>query len=81
MESLPIKPETAAKLEELARLRSQDPIKLGGEALEDWLAQKAEEFEESCKAIEQGLRSARAGLGSPADQVFSELRRTHGIPD
>jgi len=81
MESLPLKPETAAKLEALARMLGRDPVALGDQALDHWLAQKADELDESCKAIEQGLRSARAGLGSPADQVFSELRRKHGIPD
>ncbi len=39
------------------------------------------ELAESCEDIRQGIANMEAGLGRPAEEVFAELRRKHGISD
>jgi predicted transcriptional regulator len=38
------------------------------------------EFAEIRAAVREGLEQADRGEGSPADEVFAELRAKHGIP-
>jgi hypothetical protein len=37
------------------------------------------EFEDACGEIQQGIADMEAGLGRPASDVFTDLRRKHGI--
>ena len=47
--------------------------------LRKWRAER--EQVEVCEDIRQGIADMEAGLGVPAEQVFSELRRKYGIVD
>ncbi len=47
--------------------------------LRKWRAER--EFEEACEEIQQGITDMEAGLGRPAEEVFAEIRRKHGIAD
>lgn len=79
MDALPLKPETAAKLEELARLRGSDPIEFANQAFGDWLTEEHEEYEATCKAVERGYADVEAGRTRPAATVLSDLCRKHDI--
>jgi hypothetical protein len=37
------------------------------------------ETEETCEEIHAAIADMEAGLGRPAEEVFAELRRKHGI--
>ena len=80
MENLPLKPETAARLEDLARSRGRDPIDVANGALEEWLDQEREEFDETCQAVERGHADFQAGRTRPAQDVLNDLRQKYGIP-
>ena len=80
MDALPLKPETASRLEDLAKLRGQDPVELGGAALDDWLAREREEFDDACRGIEQGHSDFREGRSTPAQEALGQLRHKYGIP-
>jgi hypothetical protein len=45
--------------------------------LRKWREQR--EYEETCEDIRQGIANMEAGLGIPAEEVFAEIRRKHGI--
>lgn len=47
--------------------------------LRKWREQR--EYEETCEAIREGIAQMNAGLGRPAEEVFAELRRKHGIAE
>ena len=80
MESLPLKPETAARLEELARLRGRDPVEVANGALEEWLEQEQGDFEDACRGIEGGHANFEAGRARPARDVLNDLRRKYDLP-
>lgn len=80
MENLPLKPETAAALRELARLRGRDPVEVANSALEEWLEGEREDFEEACRGIERGHADFEAGRSRLASEALSDLRRKYDIP-
>jgi predicted transcriptional regulator len=80
MDSIPLKPETAAQLEEVARLRGRDPIDVANHALREWLTQEREDFEDACRGIERGHADFEAGRSRPARDVLNDLRRKHDVP-
>jgi predicted transcriptional regulator len=47
---------------------------------EEPLAETDSEFREIHAAVQEGLAQAERGEGRPAQEVFAELRRRHGIP-
>lgn len=54
---------------------------------EDWRLLPDEPFDETAEetreiraAVQEGLAQAERGEGRPAQEVFAELRRRHGIP-
>lgn len=79
MDALPLKPETAAKLEELARLRGSDPVEFANQAFRDWLTEEQEEYEATCKVIERGFADVQAGRTRPAAAVLSDLRSKRAV--
>jgi hypothetical protein len=44
--------------------------------LRKWREQR--EYEETCDAIREGIAQMNAGLGRPAEEVFTDLRREFG---
>ena len=80
MQTLPIKSERLAELEEFARRRGKN----AGDALDDVLAEYLEwerqDYQESLGAVRQGLEDVKAGRTRPANEFLDEFARKHGLP-
>lgn len=79
MDSMPLKPERKAQLEEYAKRRGQDPITALDEALEAYLDWERQDFSEAVEGIRRGHEDIVAGRTRPASQVLGDLRRKHDI--
>lgn len=79
MDSMPLKPERKAQLEEYAKRRGQDPITALDEALEAYLDWERQDFSEALEGIRRGHEDMVAGRTRPASQVLGDLRRKHDI--
>lgn len=79
-QTLHIKPERRAELEEYAKLNDQSPE----EALDDLLAEQLEwkrrDYEEAVEGIRRGYEDMKAGRTRPAEEFLEELRVKHGFP-
>ena len=65
METVTLKPERKAQLEEFARQHGKDP---------------AEALEEAVAGVQRGHDDVRAGQHRPAQEFLDELRLKHGFP-
>jgi predicted transcriptional regulator len=79
MDTIPIKPERKAQLEEYAQRRGQDPVIVLDEALAAYLEWERQDFEEAVEGVRRGHEDVRAGRTRPAAEFLSEMRRKHGI--
>lgn len=80
MESMPLKPERKAELEEYARRRGQDPETALDEALATYLEWERQDFAQAVEGIRRGYEDVRTNRTRPASEVLSDLRRKHDIP-
>ena len=81
MDSLPLDPETADKLEEVARRTRRNPADLGNAILLRRLTEELEDLDETARGVERAMHQARAGQGRAAHEVFADLRRKYNLPD
>ncbi len=79
MDTIPLKPERKAQLEEYARRRGQDPATALDQALGNYLEWERQDFAEAVEGIHRGYQDVRAGRTKPAAEFLSELRRKHDI--
>jgi hypothetical protein len=70
---------TEAYVERLIR-EDEDWRELPEESLAEPLDQTHAEFGEIRAAVQEGLAQAERAEGRPAREVFTDLRRRHGIP-
>lgn len=79
METLNLKPERKAQLEEYAR-RHGMPV---ADALDDLLAAQLDserkDYEEAVEGIREGYEDFKAGRIQDSNQAFAELRAKHGF--
>lgn len=61
MDTITLKPERKAQLEEYAQRRGQDPADALDEALADYLEWEQQDFEEAVEGIHQGYEDMKAG--------------------
>jgi predicted transcriptional regulator len=80
METIPLKPERKAQLEEYAQRHGQDPAVALDEALAAYLEWERQDFEEAVEGISKGHDDVKAGRTRPAADFLSEMRQEHGIP-
>lgn len=80
METIPLKPERKAQLEEYAKRRGQDPATALDEALATYLDWERQDFAQAVEGIRRGYEDVNAGRTQPASEVLSDLRRKHEIP-
>jgi predicted transcriptional regulator len=66
MDTIPLKPERKAQLEEYAQRRGQDPAIALDEALAAYLEWERQDFEESVEGIRRGHEDVKAGRTRPA---------------
>jgi predicted transcriptional regulator len=80
MDTIPLKPERLAQLEDLARRRGKSTADALDDALADYLEWERQDYQEAVDAVRQGHEDVKAGRTAPADQFFDEFARKHGLP-
>ena len=79
METIPLKPERKAQLEEYAKRHGQDPETALDEALATYLEWERQDFAQAVAGIRRGYEDVNASRTRPASEVLSDLRRKHDI--
>jgi predicted transcriptional regulator len=80
METLPVKPDRLAELEEFARRRGKSTADALDDVLAEYLEWERQDYQEALEAVRQGHEDVKAGRTVPADQFFDEFARKHGLP-
>ena len=80
METVPVKPERLAQLEEFARRRGKSTADALDDALADYLEWERQDYQEAIDAVRQGYEDMKAGRSVPADQFLDEFARKHDLP-
>jgi predicted transcriptional regulator len=80
METLPVRPERLAQLEDLARRRGKSTAEALDDVLADYLEWERQDSQEATEGIRQGYEDVKAGRTKPADQFLDEFARKHGLP-
>lgn len=80
MDTVPLRPERLAQLEDLARRRGKSTADALDDVLADYLEWEREDCQEAVEGIRQGHEDVKAGRTRPADQFLDEFARKHGLP-
>lgn len=80
MQTLPIKSERLAELEEFARRRGKSTADALDDVLAEYLEWERQDYQETVEGIRQGLEDVKAGRTKPADEFLDEFARKHGLP-
>ena len=80
METLPVRPERLAQLQEFARRRGKGTADALDEALAAYFEWERQDYEEAVEGIRQGYEDVKAGRTEPAEQFLDEFARKHGLP-
>jgi predicted transcriptional regulator len=80
METLPVKPERLAQLEEFARRRGKSTADALDDVLADYLEWERQDYQEAVEGIRQGYEDVKAGRIKPAEEFLDEFARKHGLP-
>ena len=81
MNTIPLKPERMAQLQEYAQRRGQDPVVALDEALATYLEWERQDFDEAVEGIRRGHEDVKAGRSRPAAEFLADIRQKHGIQD
>ncbi|MGH9408966.1 MAG: hypothetical protein ACRD1V_05890 [Vicinamibacterales bacterium] len=79
MQTLPIKSERLAQLEEFARRRGKTPADALDDALAEYLGWERQDYQDAVQGVQQGIEDASAGRTKPADEFLDEFARKHGL--
>jgi predicted transcriptional regulator len=79
METIPLKPERLAQLEEYAQRRGQDPATALDDVLATYLEWEKQDFEKTVEAIRKGYEDVKSGRTRPATEFLSEMRQKYGL--
>ena len=80
MQTLPVKSERLAQLEEFARRRGKSTAEALDDVLADYLEWERQDYQEAVDGVRQGLEDVKADRTKPAEQFFDEFARKHGLP-
>jgi predicted transcriptional regulator len=80
MQTITLKPERLAELEDYAKAHGQTPADALDELLEAQLAWEKQDYREAVEGIRRGLEDVKAGRVQDAEEFFEELRVEHGFP-
>ena len=80
METITLRPERKAQLDDYAKRHGQDAETALDEVLAAYLEWEHQDYLEALEGIREGYADFKAGRTKPADQVFEELRAKHGFP-
>jgi predicted transcriptional regulator len=79
-ETVPLKPERLAQLEDLARRRGKSTADALDDVLADYLEWERQDYQEAVEGIRQGYEDVKAGRTRPAEQFLDDFARKHGLP-
>ena len=80
MNTVPVKPERLAQLEEFARRRGRSTADALDDVLADYLEWERQDYQETVEGIRQGYEDVKAGRTKSADQFLDDFARKHGLP-
>jgi predicted transcriptional regulator len=80
METISLKPERKAQLDEYAQRHGQDADSALDDVLATYLEWEKQDFEESAAGIRRGHEDVTAGRTRLAAEFPSEMRRKYGFP-
>jgi len=80
METLPVKPERLAQLQEYARRRGKSDADALDDALADHLEWERQDHQEAVEGVQRGLEDVEADRTVPADEFLDEFADKHGLP-
>lgn len=80
METVPVKPERLAELEEFARRRGKTTADALDDVLAAYLEWEREDYQEAVEGVRQGYEDVKAGRTRPAGEFLDEFARKHGLP-
>ena len=80
METVRVKPDRLAQLEDLARRRGKTTADALDDVLADYLEWEREDYREAVEGIRQGYEDVKGGRTRPADQFLDDFARKHGLP-
>ena len=79
MQTVPIRPERLAELEEFARRRGKTPADALDELLAEYLEWERQDYQEAVEAVRQGIEDVKADRTKSADQFFDEFARKRDL--
>jgi hypothetical protein len=79
-ETVPLKPERLAQLEDLARRRGTTTADALDDVLAYYLKWERQDYHEAVEGVRQGHEDVKAGRTRPADQFLDEFARKQGLP-
>ena len=80
METVPIKPERLAQLNDLARRRGKSTADALDDLLADYLEWERQDYQEAVEGIRRGFEDVKAGRTRPAEEFLDDFARKHGLP-
>lgn len=80
METIPLKPERKAQLEDYAQRHGQDPAVALDHVLAAALEWENQDYQEAVEGIRRGVEDVNAGRTRPAAEFIVEVRRKYGFP-
>lgn len=80
MDTVPVKSERLAQLEEYARRRGKSTADALDDVLAEHLEWERQDYQETVEAVREGLEDVKAGRTKPAEQFLDEFARKHGLP-
>ena len=80
METVSVKPERLAQLEDLARRRGKSTADALDDVLADYLEWERQDYQEAVDGIRQGYEDVKVGRSMPAEEFLDEFARKHGLP-
>ena len=80
METLPVKAERLAQLQEYARRRGKSDADALDDALADHLEWERQDYQEAVEGVRRGLEDVKARRTVSADEFLDEFAQKHGLP-
>ena len=80
METISLKPERKAQLEDYAQRHGQNPEAALDDVLAEALEWENHDYHEAVEGIRRGYADFKAGRVRPVEESFEELREKHGLP-
>jgi predicted transcriptional regulator len=80
MDTISLKPERKAQLEDYARRHGQDTAAALDEVVASYLDWERQDYEEAVEGIRRGYEDVKAGRTRPAAEFLEEVRAKHGFP-